>query len=160
MAGLLNPARPLIGGDAVSAEVRLWAQTRFGWGTSDCLLSIVRYVVDVKRRPMPHWPRYSTGAGAARILHRHGGLQAYTGKVLALLGCRPTQWPVRGDVGLIDLPGSGLTACLCLGDKWAARGMDGLVIIDLPPQAAWAVIADDAASLWATRTGRHQCLPQ
>lgn len=152
--------RPLEGADALNATLREWARTRFAWGTADCLLSVVRYVADAKRLPMPKWPQYSSGAGALRILQRHGGLEAYADKRLGELGCKRTQWPVRGDVGLIDLPGSGPTACLCTGAKWAARGFDQLVIVDMAPEAAWAVIADDAQSLWATSTGRHQCQVQ
>jgi hypothetical protein len=146
MAGLLTVHEPApgarsIASDAVSRELRLWAQTAFAWGRSDCLLSIVRYAARVAARPMPEWPRYSTGAGALRILERHGGLAAYAAGVLEGLGCTPTGWPDRGDVGLIDIPGTGPTMCLCLGAKWAARAMHGggVVIVPLHPEIAWSV---------------------
>ena len=134
MAGLL------IGQDAVSAELRLWAQTAFAWGQRDCLLSIVHYVARVTGRTVPDWPRYSSGAGAARILRRHGGLEPYAAMVMAGMGCRRTIWPVRGDVGLINVPGSGLGACLSLGRQWAMRGPDGVVITSVIGRVtAWAV---------------------
>lgn len=146
MAGLLSlepskPASRLVGGDLVSATVRLWAQSAFAWGTSDCLVSVVRYVAEAAGRPMPRWPRYSSGAGALRILRRHGGLEGYATTVLERLGCTRTEFPARGDVGLIDIPGTGPTACLCLGDKWAARGQDGVVMFALDAEAIWAVPA-------------------
>lgn len=146
MAGLLNAmptqanrSNRIVAGDAISRTLRLWAQTSFAWGTSDCLLSVVRYVADVAGQPMPQWPRYSNGPAALRILRRHGGLEGYAGMVLERLGCTRTDWPERGDVGILDIPGTGPTTCLCLGSAWASRGQHGLVMITQAAEACWSV---------------------
>jgi hypothetical protein len=146
MAGLLIPAvrRPadqLVNGDLVAATVRLWAQSSFAWGNRDCLVSVVRYVAEATGQPMPRWPRYSTGPAALRILRRHGGLHGYAAMVLERLGCTRTEFPVRGDVGILDIPGTGPTTSLCLGGKWAARGQDGVVMIEYTHEACWALPA-------------------
>jgi hypothetical protein len=154
MAGLLTspvrrPADQLVNGDLVAATVRLWAQSDFAWGSRDCLVSVVRYVAEATGQPMPKWPRYASGPAALRILRRHGGLEGYAAMVLERLGCTRTDFPVRGDVGILDIPGTGLTACLCLGGAWAARGQHGVAMISLEADACWAVKSTPARRMEA-----------
>lgn len=137
MAGLLDP---------VSAELRLWASAPFIDGETDCALSVLAYVERVTGRQLSPRPRYAGKLGGERFLRRRGGFEAYGTWAMAQLGCPRTDAPQRGDVGLIDLPGSGVAACLCLGPApavtgamWAARAHYETVIAPMTALAAWRV---------------------
>ena len=144
MAGLLTPS------DQVAAATRLglvtdqtlmlWSALPFVWGASDCFLSILDHVEEVIGRRYADRPRYRSALEAQRILRRHGGFQAYCELVFAQLGLQVTAQPVRGDVGLVDIPGTGLTACLCLGNSWAARGEGSFTMVQAAAVIAWSVV--------------------
>lgn len=131
MAGLLISGRPEASQgrhDPVAAELRRWASSSFTWGETDCGLSILAYAERVRGRRLSPWPRYATALGAARMLRAAGGYPAYFVWAMGRIGCPVTDQPRRGDVGLVELS-TGLTACLCLGGLWAARGHDGVVMV-------------------------------
>lgn len=133
MAGLLSP-----GLDAVAAELALWATSEFVWGQTDCCQSILLYIERRTGRRLDPWPRCSSAIGAARIVERAGGMMALCRRDLGALGCMPTFGPDRGDVGLVDLPGAGLTLCLCVGaGRWAARAERGIVMLPAAAAFAW-----------------------
>lgn len=120
MAGLLN--------DPVADELRLWASQPFVWGTSCCAMSVLAYVERATGRTLEKRPSYTDRRSAARLARRGGGFDAVCRSIMEQLGCSVTPDVQRGDVGLVDLPGSGKAACLCLGTMWAAR-MDGAVMM-------------------------------
>lgn len=128
MAGLLSqpPA------DAVAAELRRWASEPFVWGRTDCGLSILAYAERIRGQRFSPWPAYRNARGAYSMLARAGGYIAYFVETLGAIGCPETDEPGLGDVGLVELD-TGLTACLCLGDSWAARGAREIII--LPAEA-------------------------
>ncbi|MED5546207.1 MAG: hypothetical protein VYD90_13235 [Pseudomonadota bacterium] len=148
MAGLLTPAAAR-SSDAVAHELRHWSTLPFVDGETDCGLSVIAYVEKVSGRVLKPRPRYAGKLGGQRFLKRRGGFVAFGDWALGQLGCARCTQPVRGDVGLVDLPGSGLTACLCLGmtaaaDQpwWAARAHFEVVVIAQAPVAAWRVEGD------------------
>lgn len=107
---------------AVAAELHRWAAEPFDLGRANCGLSVLAYVARVTGAPMPAW-LYSFGRrGAARLMRDDARFEAVAARALAEMGCPATEAPVHGDVALVDLPGSGLTACIRAGTLWAARG--------------------------------------
>lgn len=134
MAGLLTQA----GRDAVASELALWAATEFRWGETDCCQSILVYIERRSGRRLDPWPRASTALRAKLVVERAGGLISLCQARFAELGCLPAAMPARGDFGVIDLPGSGHTLCLCLGyRRWAARCETGVVIFCGAAVMAW-----------------------
>lgn len=143
MAGLLSPAAALM--DPVAEELRLWASDPFEFQRNNCGLAIVAYVERVTGGKLIPAPKFDGEIGAGTMLARRGGFEGYCTWAMGRLGCEPTEQPSRGDVALVDLPGGGLTACLCVSPgNWAARGTDGVVI-----QPGMAVLA------WRVRCPRH-----
>ncbi|PTR11754.1 MULTISPECIES: hypothetical protein [unclassified Novosphingobium] len=134
MAGLLT--RP--GPDPVASELALWAATDFRWGETDCCQSILIYIERCSGRRLEPWPRASNAFRAQLIIERAGCLVALCQARFGELGCPKTDAPARGDFGVIDLPGSGHTLCLCLGHRrWAARCDTGVVIFCGVALASW-----------------------
>lgn len=129
MAGLLDP---------VTQELRLWAADAFAFQRNNCGLAIVAYVERVTGAKLTPAPKFDGEIGAGIMLARRGGFAGYCRWAMARLGCDLTTEPERGDVALVELPGSGLTACLCTSPgRWAARGIDGVVIQPGSPVLAW-----------------------
>lgn len=109
----------------------------FAWGRHDCCL----FVCDAVQAMADHDPaadlrgRYSSEAGAARIVKRAGGLRALAA---ARLGepIAPALAQV-GDVGLVQHDGRESLA-LCGGALWLATGEQGLERLPLSDAlAAW-----------------------
>lgn len=131
MARLLTAGAP----DAVAVELHRWASEPFDW----CALSVLAYVERVRRRKLRPRPRVAgkvSAARTARSVERFGTIAA---DAMKRLGCARTTAPLRGDVGLVDLPGSGLTAAICTGQLWAARGDHAVVFTAAVPVVAWRV---------------------
>lgn len=134
MAGLVS--------DPVTVELRRWASEPFGLADDNCGLAVLAYVERALSTPAPAWLSVRLfGRRAARkmIRDRRAFIDA---SLLAMqqLGCAPTENPLRGDGGLVDLDGSGLTACICLGNnRWAARGDRAVVIQSAESVFAWRV---------------------
>lgn len=140
MAGLLTDRGERLSiGEVTNQTLLLWSALPFVWGATDCFLSILDHVETVIGRRFADRPRYRTALEANRILRRHGGFQAYCELVFARLGLKTTDAPVRGDVGLVDIPGTGLTACLCLGKSWGARGEGSFTMVQAEAAIAWRV---------------------
>jgi hypothetical protein len=145
MAGLVTASRAIVApADAVAVELRRWASTPFDWARDNCGLAVLGYAERVRRRLVRPRPRFRGKVGAGLMLERLGGFEGYCTWAMAQIGCPVTDAPVRGDVALVDLPGSGLTACICLGTAssgamWAARGDSAVVIEPAAPLKAWRV---------------------
>lgn len=136
MAGLLIRHEA----DAVSAELALWASTEFRWGETDCCQSILVYIERRSGCRLDPWPCASTALRAQLVVERAGGLVALCKARFDELGCSEVKNPARGDFGVIDLPVSGQTLCLCLGHRrWAARCESGVVIFCGAALVAWGL---------------------
>lgn len=136
MAGLLTAGA--LREAAIADTLKAWASRPWDWPRTNCGVSVLAYVETVRGRCLAPSPHGLGEVSTGRMLARAGGFEAYCAGAMEQLGCRPTETPARGDVGLVELP-SGLTACLCLGPSWAARG-DGEVVTWTGPAArAWRV---------------------
>jgi len=139
VAGLLTSsaaAKP----DAVALELQRWAREPFDPVTANCGLSILDYAERITGGVVNPSPRHLNGFAMLALAADPDQFLDYASWILAQLGCAITEKPVRGDVGLADLAGSGLTAALCLGDgQWAARMAHGLAIGPAPARRAWEV---------------------
>ncbi len=141
MAGLLSH-------DSVAETIARWAAEPFTWA-ANCGRSVLDHVERVTGRMLEPAPACDSKAAALRLVLAAGGMEALCADAMAQLGCPPTDFPRRGDVGLVDLAG-GVTAAICvariaveaagqaIGERllWAARG-DHLIVIE----AAWPIRA-------------------
>lgn len=132
--------------DPVLETVHSWAAGPFVWGESDCALSVLGHAERVRGQRLDPPPRYSGELGALRYALRRGGFQAVFTASVEAIGCVPVAEPGRGDIGMIEAPGAGLTAVLCVAaraagrpPRWAARGDGMVILIDAEPVAAWSV---------------------
>ncbi len=143
MARLLKPLQGAAAArlsQITEQTLMLWASLPFVWGATDCFLSVLDHAEEATGRRYHDRPRYRTAMEANRILARHGGFQPFCEMVFAKLGLMTTDDPTRGDIGLVDIPGTGLTACLCLGSSWAARGDGDVTIAQMRSRIAWRVV--------------------
>lgn len=125
--------------DPVIATLMEWASRPFAWGSADCALSVLHYAERVCGRRLEPAPVYSGERGARRYALRRGGFLAVFRDSVEAIGCLRVPAPVRGDIGMIELDQIGLTAALCLGEKWAARGDGEVFILPATPVIAWRV---------------------
>lgn len=133
MAGLLSPAI-----DPVVQELRRWACEPFDIVTDNCGISVMTYVGLATGCPVPLWLKAFGRLGVARLMDRDAAFIDAARRALAQMGCTETDAPRHGDVGLVDLT-NGLTAAICLGDLWAARGVTEAVIGPATHRIAWRV---------------------
>lgn len=135
MAGLLNPSGP----DPVAAELRRWASEPFDLALANCGLSVLAYVARATGKTVPGWLHRLGRIGAGRLMRRDTAFLSVADRALAQMGCVETDMPARGDVGMVRFAGSGLTAALCVGSLWAARGDHATVIEAGQVVKAWGV---------------------
>lgn len=155
MAGLLNsfdlrgavtPEDLSLQVDAVAVELHRWAVEPFDLALANCGLSVLAYVARVKGCAVPLWLRAFGRIGAGRLMRNDALFVSIADRALAEMGCAPTLAPIRGDVAMVRLPGSGLTACICsrgvssrLPAMWAARGDRAALIGEGELAQAWRV---------------------
>ena len=137
MAGLLTATVDSV--DAVAAELHRWAVEPFDLAQANCGLSVITYVGRVTGRDAPPWLDAIGRVGALRLMRSDRAFEAVATRALAEMGCGVTVSPERGDVALVDLPGTGLTACICTGLLWAARGDREAVLAPGTATKAWSV---------------------
>jgi len=135
MARLLRAGLLMI--DPVAAELRRWASEPFDDLRANCAISVASYAARATGQHLPTWMQRISRIGAARIMAREERFLTIADRGMAKLGCSETGAPKRGDVGLIVLPGSGLTAAICTGRLWAARGDRETVIATGEIRRAW-----------------------
>lgn len=141
LTGRADRAEPLPIGEVTNQTLMLWGALPFVWGVSDCFLSMLDHVEEATGQHYADRPQYRSAIEAQRILRRHGGFRPFCELVFARLGLEVTTAPLRGDVGLVDIPGTGLTACLCVGASWAARGEGCFTLVQASADIAWSVRA-------------------
>ena len=69
--------------------------------------------------------RYSTRLGWKRLLGRSGGLVGVVSAGVERIGLRETKNPMRGDVGLVRLPGGEVVGGICTGRMWSVAAEGG-----------------------------------
>lgn len=135
-------ARLLI--DAILPTVaRRWASSPCA--TFPCGEEVLAYACAVEGIEPPALPAHTTRRTMTRLLKEQGGLVNYADSLMARLGWRQVDRPVRGDVGVAALGRMGLTCAICLDEGikpndwplWMARGDQEVVTIRAPYRAAW-----------------------
>jgi len=99
-------------------------------GATDCILTVSDWIV-LNGHPDPAEPfrgRYRTALGRERILRREGGLLSLMQRGADRASLQQTASPRPGDVGLVSMSGLELAA-ICLGARWAAKGL-GVVVAE------------------------------
>ncbi|ALJ14274.1 DUF6950 family protein [Sphingopyxis macrogoltabida] len=139
MAGLLIASAPIGAPHTVAAELRRWAVEPFDLGIANCGLSVIGYVARVTGAPVPAWLFAFGRRGAARLIDDGAQFEAAASRALSEMGCPETDAPAHGDVALVELPGSGLTACIRAGTLWAARGACSAELGPGTVRKAWRV---------------------
>lgn len=116
--------------DIVDDTLREWRRGTFAYGTSDCMLSIGRYIARTGHEDVtPRFVgRYDTREGAAAMMAAHGGVSGLMELAGAVAKDGP---PARGDVLeviCLDEAGEAVTVCgICTGDSVALRLERGMV---------------------------------
>lgn len=118
-----------------------WASRPFREGERDCALQVADWVrINTGIDPAADLRgRYSTPTGMVRLLRRRGGLCAVMTACAEIAGLEETAEPVRGDVGLIRLPGGQEVAGICTGRLWAVAASSGLFGSRAEVVRAWRI---------------------
>lgn len=124
--------------DPVAAELRRWARAPFDLARANCGLSVLRYVARMTGVPVPAWLGAIGRAGALRLMADDAAFVATASRALDEMGCPPIDEPRRGDIALVRMP-AGLTAAICTGPLWAARGDRFVVVQAADAIASWGV---------------------
>lgn len=120
----------------LSRTIREWA--RFGCDAYPCGLEVWRYVNAISNRPADPLPDHTSRKAMLELLQQEGGLEAYARRLMLSIGWKEVLEPMRGDVGVVDLPGMGLTCAISLGSKWMAKGPHRVLTVAAPHVAAWS----------------------
>lgn len=131
----------------------------FEWGKRDCCLFVcdgLRTITGLDPAAKMFRGKYRDATGAARLLKKHGGVEAVAKKI-----CRGLEWPEvrvalaqRGDVVLLDVDASGRPAVgadqgalgLCVGRESVFMGIAGQQRLPTSQcRRAWAVARPVAA---------------
>lgn len=113
--------------DIVANTVKEWRRTSFKWGSSDCLISLADYLIELGLPDFASDFRetYDDEPGAQKHIDQYGGeLQ-----LMNTSGLDHTFEPVRGDVVLI-LIGKHI-AGLCTGESIVFRTERGVVEVGI-----------------------------
>lgn len=133
MAGFLTPE-----GEAILARtIREWASS--GCDPYPCGLEVWRYANAISGRDPEPLPDHTSRKAMVRLLQREGGLEQYARRLMLSIGWNEVPEAARGDVGVVDLPGMGLTCAISLGSKWMAKGPHRVLTVAAPHVAAWSV---------------------
>lgn len=120
----------------LQSTIREWAST--GCDPFPCGADVWAYACKVSGLPIPPLPKHPTRKAVATLLRNEGGLEAYARRLMLSLNWREIAEPGRGDVGVVVIPGMGLTCAISLGSKWMAKGPHRVLTISAPHRAAWS----------------------
>ncbi len=73
----------------------------------------------------------------AKRLLEFSGLEGYVRYLMETTPAEETDSPDRGDVGLVSVPGLGLTCAIHTGVRWMIRGECSLTLVDADHVVAW-----------------------
>ena len=127
--------------EAVQTALMRWAREPFVWGETDCMLSVADYLIDAVGVDCGGRFRgkYASRRGCMRVSSFHRDPVKPFADCVAEIPLAVTAAPVFGDVGVVEIGGVAVGG-LCLGDKWAARGDEGVIITkSFKVLKAWAV---------------------
>lgn len=119
--------------DIVDETLKLWRQSAFEWGDTDCMLSIGDYVAKCGGPDLTpdYRGRYDSEAGAHAAMQPAGGPVG----IVDSSGLSRVQTPARGDIVVIDVTTPGgppvLIGGLCTGSGVAIRRERGTAEISL-----------------------------
>lgn len=125
----------------LASYLRRAAAQPFVWGESDCALFMSGWVL-ARRGVDPAASlrgRYRCQLGAARHVHRLGGMEAMGRRLALAAGLRITVDPQPGDIGLVRDPLAGPLFAIHTALGWAAKGPHGIALGAFPIIVAWAV---------------------
>ncbi|RZJ19129.1 MAG: hypothetical protein EON91_02730 [Brevundimonas sp.] len=125
----------------LSAFLEEMACRPFVDGERDCALTVADWVMTATGCPDPaaHLRgRYRTALGRERLLRKLGGLEAVMADCAAKASLAEVTNPVRGDVGLIEAGRRGFAA-ICLGGRWAVKGLGVEVLTPDRVIRAWGI---------------------
>lgn len=132
--------------DPVKRTLRIWAQTEFEWGVSDCMLAIGDYVNEVVEKgdcASRYRGKYRTLRQCMAVSRFHEDPVKPMRECMEQAGLSETTEPQRGDVGVIEInsdKGLVVNGGLCLGDTWAIRAERGVIITPaMRVLAAWGL---------------------
>lgn len=129
------------------AELNRWMALRYQWGEADCVTLCADWVQRIRGVDPAADLRLTYGSmgECQRVTGFFTDPIACIGPRMAAVGLERTDQPRPGDVGILLVPISPHAArphaALCLGDKWAAKSIEGAVLAALPQKilAAWSV---------------------
>lgn len=115
---------------------------QFAWGTKDCCIETAEWVdTSCSLSIADTWRgTYSTEAEAAALLAENGGMVAMVGAELEAAGLTPTDAPVYGDVGVVEINGNAFCSIMTPAGRWRARQPLGFYYVRSPVVlGAWAL---------------------
>ena len=118
-----------------------YAHRPFAFGCADCLLFLADWVLECRGvDPAAPWRgAYRGWFGAARIIHRAGGMAELVGKAVAPFGLPKVADTRRGDIAVVRAP-EGERGAIVLGAMVARHNDRRIVVQRLPVIAAWRVL--------------------
>lgn len=109
----------------------------FEWGKTDCCMFSVGAVLAITGTDHGKGYCYKTESGAAKVLLKHGGVEAIATKHLG--EPKSPKLAQRGDIVSVDV-GNGVALGVCIGAKIAAMQADGLTYLPMSQAIkAWSV---------------------
>ena len=121
-------------------------EVAFEWGRQDCCLFVcdgILTITGLDPAAKLYRGKYRDALGAARLLKKHGGVEALAEKVCTAHGFFELSTPLiaqRGDVLLLDTAAHGPALGLCVGSQIAAAGPLGLTFSPVGvARRAWRV---------------------
>jgi len=109
----------------------------FEWGKTDCCMFAVGAVKVITGIDHGKAYKHKTQIGAAKLLAKHGGVEAIATKHLG--NPKPATFAQRGDVVSFETE-EGLALGICIGNRIAAMKADGLTFLPLFKSIkAWSV---------------------
>lgn len=117
-----------------------YARQPFAFGRADCLLFLADWIIECRGFDVaePWRGAYHGWFGAARIIHRAGGMGGLVGEAVAAFGIERTAEPRRGDIAVVRAA-EGERGAIVLGAMVARHGDRRIVVQRLPIVAAWSI---------------------
>lgn len=119
--------------DELSEYIRATAHHPFTWGEWDCTAWVWRWITD---KPLPNWSQ----EWARNEVHRAGTLASLWREYESVVGIEPVEFPQRGDIAVVSGPLIGHVGAICLGQNYAVKAPDRIMIAKPRLISAWQKI--------------------